>query len=172
MAFCSNCGAKLNDGNKFCQSCGNPVTQSAAQPAPNPTPAMDPETKDIEDNKWIACLSYLGPLVFIPMFVKPESSYTKYHVKQGFNMFVVWVAYIIVGILLNLIKVTKIKYVWGIPAYEYKVTPWYIVTICWLLGLAVAALAILGIVYAIMGKKKELPLIGNLDLSSKLGIIK
>jgi len=26
MTFCSNCGSKLSDDNKFCQNCGNPVS--------------------------------------------------------------------------------------------------------------------------------------------------
>ena len=29
MAFCSNCGVKLNDGVNFCSECGAPVNQNA-----------------------------------------------------------------------------------------------------------------------------------------------
>lgn len=31
MAFCSNCGTKLNDGARFCQGCGAPVNNSSAE---------------------------------------------------------------------------------------------------------------------------------------------
>lgn len=31
MAFCSNCGTKLNDGARFCQGCGAPVSNSTAE---------------------------------------------------------------------------------------------------------------------------------------------
>lgn len=31
--FCSNCGAQCADGTKFCQSCGNPLTDAPAAPA-------------------------------------------------------------------------------------------------------------------------------------------
>lgn len=31
MAFCSNCGTKLNDGAHFCQDCGAPVNNSSAE---------------------------------------------------------------------------------------------------------------------------------------------
>ena len=35
MFFCSNCGAKLEDGSKFCTTCGTPVAP-AAEPATQP----------------------------------------------------------------------------------------------------------------------------------------
>ena len=37
MAFCTNCGAQMNDGQQFCTSCGTKV--AAAAPVAEPTPA-------------------------------------------------------------------------------------------------------------------------------------
>lgn len=34
MPFCSNCGAKVEAGNRFCIGCGSPVEQTAVVPAP------------------------------------------------------------------------------------------------------------------------------------------
>jgi len=34
MAFCTNCGATLEEGKKFCTSCGTPVQAASAQAAP------------------------------------------------------------------------------------------------------------------------------------------
>lgn len=43
MAYCSNCGAQIREGARFCDSCGNPVAQAtpgATQPPPMPPPAV------------------------------------------------------------------------------------------------------------------------------------
>ena len=34
MAFCSNCGAKIREGSRFCGGCGTPVSVGAGTPAP------------------------------------------------------------------------------------------------------------------------------------------
>jgi hypothetical protein len=36
MAFCSNCGSKIEDGVKFCSACGNPVQSAVPQHRPAP----------------------------------------------------------------------------------------------------------------------------------------
>lgn len=158
MAFCNKCGAKLEEDSTFCSNCGAPVEAAEHQAAPS-----DERTKDYEDNKWMAVLAYLGPLVFIPLYARKGSAYAQYHAKQGFNLFIVWVGYCIVDILLNLIKVTTVKEIWGIPV-EGTQTPWYISLIIWLLSIAVTVLAIIGIVNALKGKKKKLPIIGEWKL--------
>lgn len=40
--FCTNCGAQVPDGSKFCTSCGSPIAAAPA-PAPAPEPATTPE---------------------------------------------------------------------------------------------------------------------------------
>ena len=40
MAFCSHCGAKLEENAKFCSSCGT-GTEAAAEPAPAPVEAPE-----------------------------------------------------------------------------------------------------------------------------------
>ena len=120
---------------------------------------------DIAANKGLSILSYLGPLVFIPMFARKESKFAQYHVKQGFNLFVAMVVYEILNILLNLIKVNKTKSLWGVP-YTVRVTPWPITLILALAGIAVGVLALIGIIRTAKGKAKDLPFIGNLDLLS------
>ena len=45
MAFCSNCGNKVGDNDKFCASCGAaraPGAQAAQPETPPPTPAYNP----------------------------------------------------------------------------------------------------------------------------------
>lgn len=58
--------------------------------APNPAPAQGPVDmqKDIEENKLIAVLSYLGILFLIPLLAKKDSPYAQFHAKQGMVLFI------------------------------------------------------------------------------------
>ena len=168
MAFCGKCGAQIGEDEKFCPNCGAPI--EAAPAAENiidkaqnvlntedTTSEYDPA--DIQANRGIAWLSYCGPLVFIPMFVRKNSKYTQFHVRQGFTVFAIYVAYMILSILLNLIKVERTTY-W----YTYRVTPWPIKLLLALIGIGITVFAVIGIINAATGKAKKLPLIGNIDV--------
>lgn len=179
MSFCSKCGAQIDDAGNFCPSCGAKVErpgQGADAQRSNPgfeetvrglndTPDTTAEydQADIASNKWMAMLAYLGPLVFIPMFASKESRYAQYHVKQGVNMFVVWILNLIVCSLLSLIKVGRYIYIFGVPRYV-EVTPWPISLITGLLTLVVVIFEIIGIVNALSGKAKQLPIIGGISI--------
>lgn len=41
MAFCSNCGNKLNDGEKFCSKCGTPIVNGNQQVVYIQSPQQD-----------------------------------------------------------------------------------------------------------------------------------
>ena len=55
--------------------------------------------KDIEDNMYVAALSYLGILCFIPLFLKRDSAFTQGHARQGLvlliaeiiGIFIAWI---------------------------------------------------------------------------------
>lgn len=42
--FCTNCGARLEDGDRFCTSCGAPVPESEPEVTPEPAPTPGPES--------------------------------------------------------------------------------------------------------------------------------
>lgn len=83
MAFCTNCGSKIDDEARFCPDCGAPVVPGAPKAEPweeekkdfgtkinelNNTPDTTSEfdQNDIQSNKVMAVLAYLGILVLVP----------------------------------------------------------------------------------------------------------
>lgn len=93
---------------------------------------------DIEDNKAIAALSYLGLLVLIPLLAKKDSPFAQFHAKQGLVLLIAWV---IIG------------FVSWIPF------------VGWVVGILGAiflfVLFIMGLVNSLSGQVDELPLIGQ-----------
>ena len=72
-------------------------------------------------------------------------------------------AYLILSSILSaVIKVPRSYSVWGISVGYGSYTPVWLSTIIWLVQCAIAVLAVLGIINAVTGKLKEVPLIGKL----------
>ena len=104
---------------------------------------------DIKQNKVMAVLAYLGFLVLVPILAAKESPYARFHASQGLNLFVSEVAFGIINVILTLIFsfIPLLNVVWLI--------------IAWLIGIAFFVLMILGIVNAVQGKAKQLPIVGG-----------
>ena len=96
---------------------------------------MDPE--DVEKNKVMAILAYIGILVLIPIFAAKDSKFAKFHANQGLVLFLLAI------VVSALAKLNVIGWLFGI------------------VDVVVVILAVVGIVYAAQGKAKELPVIGN-----------
>ncbi len=83
MAYCSKCGSSLNEGDKVCGNCGEPV------PGANRSSSNSNEI-------WMGILSYLGILALIPYFVKDQTPFVRAHAVRGINLLllevIVWVA--------------------------------------------------------------------------------
>lgn len=102
------------------------------------------DTQDVQTNKVWAALSYVGILFILPLLVNGgQSRYAKYHANQGFILFLLNIVIGIVNAILG-----------NIPVLGAIVSV--------LLSLASLALMILGIINAVNGKAKQLPLIGGL----------
>lgn len=99
------------------------------------TSDQDPE--DVQKNKLMAVLAYIGILVIIPIICAKDSKFAKFHANQGL---ILCILEIICSALCGL-----------------KLIGW----IFRLLGVVAVVMAVIGIVYAIQGKAKELPVIGN-----------
>ena len=140
MAFCTNCGSKIDDGARFCPDCGAPVVPGAPKAEPweeekkdfgtkinelNNTPDTTSEfdQNDIQSNKVMAVLAYLGILVLVQLYAARESIYARFHTNQG-----------LVG------------------------------GVCSVVSIAFAVLMVIGIINAAKGTAKELPIIGNIKI--------
>ena len=89
-------------------------------------------------NTLMAVLSYLGPLVIVSYIVANKDPFVKFHIKQG-----------LVLLLANLI-------VWFGLRLSWMFWPlWQIV------NLGILILAIMGIINAVKGVEKELPIVGK-----------
>ena len=94
MAFCSNCGAKLDDNAEFCSSCGTRVQKKAENVNPQQAYSnqsyqnqnaqhAQPLDADVQNNKVMAVLAYIGLLVLIPIFAAKDSKFARFHSGQG-----------------------------------------------------------------------------------------
>jgi len=182
MAFCTKCGTNVADGVKFCPSCGQAAggaPEQAAQSSYTP-PAQQPYQqqayqqgfaqpgvpltneqayqKDVQDNKVMAVLCYLGILWLVPMIAGTykTSPFVKYHVNQGLVLILLEVALsIVLGIVSGILTAIAIA-----GAYFLAT----LIPILWLLWLVVPVFIILGIMNAANGKMAPLPIIGGITI--------
>ena len=110
------------------------------------TAEYDPE--DIQKNKGMSVLAYIGLLFLIPLFAAKESKFAKFHTNQGFVLFICEAGCSIVANILD-----------GIPYVG-----WIFSIAGGLVSLACLVFAIIGIVNVSKGKAKELPIIGNIKI--------
>lgn len=152
--YCSKCGVQMAEAVKFCPSCGAPA-QPANIPPADTTTGYD-EKADIEQNKVMAVLAYLGILVLIPLFAAKESKFARYHANQGVILLIACVAWFIIDAILTAI-------LWSIMVRAMSAWGLYttLATVLNLVYIVFTVLAILGIVNAWNGKMKELPVIGK-----------
>jgi uncharacterized membrane protein len=92
----------------------------------------------VHTNTLMAVLSYLGILIIIPFITEAKNDpFVKFHMRQGFVLIISWVVAFILGM---------------VPIIGLLAT---------LLDLLLFILMIIGIVNAVGGKMKQLPVIGN-----------
>ena len=167
MLLCEKCGTKVDEGTKFCPSCGNPMEVPAVQQQEQSSgdqnnfsakiaslndtadTTADYDADDVSKNKAMAILAYFGPLCFIPMFAAKDSKFARFHANQGLTLFIACVAWSIAYSILN----------WIILAISWRL--YFVSSIIGLCSLVFLVLAVLGIVNAANGRAKELPVIGK-----------
>lgn len=170
MAFCKNCGAQLADGAAFCPSCGTPIQaqanqsqqpQQQAQPVVNAQPIQG-DYNDIQNNKAMGILAYIGILVLAPLFGAKNSKFARFHTGQGLTLLVFCAAYGITTAILNAI-ISAIFYSISI----FSPVPTVFATIFNLGYIFFTILMVFGIVNAAKGTFNRLPVLGQIDFISK-----
>ena len=150
MAFCTNCGSKIDDEARFCPDCGAPVVPEAPKAEPweeekkdfgtkinelNDTPDTTSEfdQNDIQSNKVMAVLAYLGILVLVLAIAQFAWTFVSRIIVSAVGAVNETVSLIIGGV-------------------------------CSLVSIAFAVFTVIGIINAAKGTAKELPIIGNIKI--------
>lgn len=151
MLTCKQCGTQVEDGVMNCTNCGAPIESPVQQNQPidlsekfnefNNTADTTSEydAQDIEKNKVMAVLAYI--LFFIPLLAAKDSKFARFHTNQGLVLF-------LGGIIASVVAV--------IPVIGWIIAP--------IAGLVITVLAIIGILNALNGRAKELPVIGKFKI--------
>ncbi len=151
MLTCKQCGTQIEEGVKHCTNCGAPIEAPVQQNQPidlsekfnefNNTADTTSEydAQDIEKNKVMAVLAYI--LFFIPLLAAKDSKFARFHTNQGLVLF-------LGGIIASVAAV--------IPVIGWIVAP--------IAGLVITVLAVIGIINALNGRAKELPVIGKFKI--------
>jgi uncharacterized membrane protein len=112
--------------------------------APPAAEAVAMSDQEIEEGKTFAILSYALSLIGIPFFIVPlimrNNEFSLYHAKQNLILWLAGIAVYIVGLILSAICIGFIILLAG--------------------GIALLVLTIMGLVNAVQGEAKPLPLIG------------
>ena len=95
----------------------------------------------MEGNKLMAAISYIWILFIVPLVAAKDDAFARYHANQGLLLFL---ASIVLGII--------------------GVIPVIGTIIALVGGIATFALMILGIINALKGEMKPLPLIGGIEI--------
>jgi len=154
MEFCGNCGAQVPEGANACPGCGAGIGQAqAAYQAP--AEVVVDEAQDANDNKTMGILGYL--FFFIPLITgdAKKSPFVKFWTNQGMILWALSIAYSVVSAIL--------RFVFGL-IFQYNAIYSIVSLVLSLIYLVVAVFAVIGLISVIKGGKKELPVIGNIDL--------
>lgn len=154
----NNAGAMPNQTPNYQGGAYNPnmpsgVPQGNGMYGPN----LTAEQQDVENNKFMGGLSYIGILCLIPLFGAKNSPFAQYHAKQGLTLAILSIGWPIV------------KYILSTIFYQIS---WSLgITMGGILGIITTAVSIfslvvgiIGIVNVCQGKCKELPLIGKIKI--------
>jgi uncharacterized membrane protein len=111
-------------------------------------PAVTSMTQaDIDDGKTMAILAYIFFLV--PLFAARDKKFAMYHTEQAIALWIAFIAIYIVMTILTII-VNQISSTLGCVISILGILPWLAYVVLWIMGL----------LNAIGGKVKELPVIG------------
>lgn len=102
------------------------------------------DRSDIENNRIISLVSYLWILFLLPIFLARGSKFARFHANQGLVLFICTTVFGILAGVLSKIPVINI--------------------IVWLVEILFFVITVIGILNALAGRAKELPIIGGIKI--------
>lgn len=184
VVFCSKCGTNVTHQS---QPTGSPVQNEQPQEQPNYNGTASDKFKagvnnavyktktfffntvdessmqdaaDVQENKILALVSYLGYFFFIPMIVKPYSRYLRFHGNQGLTLCL----YLVVVTIVNAVLTGII----GVAGYTSVGAAIVVNIVNAIISLILygsfVLLAGIGIYNAVKGYARELPIIGRIRI--------
>ena len=106
------------------------------------------DQNDVNSNRAMGILAYIGPLVLIPLFAAKESPFARFHSNQGL---VLLIAEVIASTGFKILsKLKLIGWIFKLPSA--------------LVSIGFSVLVVMGIVNAARGRAKELPVIGSIQI--------
>jgi uncharacterized membrane protein len=117
------------------------------------TAAPRASSRDAENNKAMALIAYIGILCLIPILTGDykKSPFVKFHTNQGVVLFITWIAWWFLSFILGFIfRGWFLGFIFSIVSFAV-----------WVMFLV---LVVLGIINAVNGRMKPLPLIGNFEI--------
>lgn len=105
---------------------------------PGENSAVKSEGEKVSPDSIMAVLAYIGPLVIVSYLVAKDEPFVKFHVKQGLVLFIIEMSVWFIGLVFYPL--------WGLINF---------------INLAPFILSIIGIVNAVKGAEKILPVVGK-----------
>ena len=160
MNYCENCGGLLAGSKKFCPECGCVTAESitpgqACHHTQGNTQNLDGVLDKIQNDNTVlmSVLSYIFILIPLLTGAHKTSDVIKFHLNQGAVL-------VISSFLWGIIRATI-----GIGfSYVHYYYSWMILAPLNLLGVVFPVLLVIGVLNAVNGKMKPLPLIGRISI--------
>ena len=147
MAYCTECGTIFDEGVRFCPRCG---ANMDVEKEPKIHMTAD-DLLDMQYNKVMAALGYVGFLVFIPIFAAGKSKFARFHANQGLVLFILEAAIQIMLLLTGALQLFSL--------------------LLWVVSFAIMCY---GVYHSLLGNKKPLPFIEKikiLDHHGRAGVL-
>ena len=163
MAYCLKCGAKLEEDDVICPFCGGEtggisrtkqlsdqitVDLRTLLHSEDETDDMDPY--ELKAGRVPSVCAYLGPLLLIPILAGRKNDFTRFHANQGLVL--------LITMALSYISVKIAGWIFHFIPVAGEILAALVLAL-W--GIAMAAYILDGIVHALRGRAKALPIIGK-----------
>lgn len=171
MSYCKNCGKNYPDTVSYCSECGAQLEEGSATEntgasvgsvieeliekakaafekfnnTPDTTSQLD--QNDIEENKIITILAYLSWLVLIPLFFAKNSRFARFHCNQGIVLAIAGFVVSVIHVVVSFLTLGLLEGILGV--------------VFGLIEVVCVVLSVIGIINVVMGKAKELPIVGK-----------